>query len=160
MYSSWRLFAQKLSDVIFSNLPSTVGLQLLNLWLLKAVLRCINDVTTIKHGHETTGNTYMIWSDQSSFTLLTTPGVYIWRTPKVVYNPECLVPTVKHGGGSKMVWAAISWYSVGPIITLHGRITATEYVDRLDNQVHPMIQTFISENWCSFPRRQCPHSHG
>jgi hypothetical protein len=31
-------------------------------------------------------------------------------------------------------------YSVGPIINLHGRITAREYVDRLDNQVHPMIQ--------------------
>jgi hypothetical protein len=31
-------------------------------------------------------------------------------------------------------------YSVGPIITLHGRITAREYVDRLCNQVHPMIQ--------------------
>jgi hypothetical protein len=41
-----------------------------------------------------------------------------------------------------MVWTAVSWYSVGPIITLHGRITAKEYVDRLGNQVHPMIQTF------------------
>jgi hypothetical protein len=27
-----------------------------------------------------------------------------------------------------MVWAAISWCSVGPIVTLHGRITAREYV--------------------------------
>jgi hypothetical protein len=42
--------------------------------------------------------------------------------------------------GSVMVWAAISSYSVGPIITLHGRITAREYVDSLGNQVHPMIQ--------------------
>jgi hypothetical protein len=32
--------------------------------------------------------------------------------------------------------------SVGPIITLHGRITAREYGARLDNQGHPMIQTF------------------
>jgi hypothetical protein len=30
-------------------------------------------------------------------------------------------------------------YSVGPIIVLHGRITAREYVDRLGNQVRPMI---------------------
>jgi hypothetical protein len=30
-------------------------------------------------------------------------------------------------------------YSVGPIITLHCRITAREYVDRLGNHVHPMI---------------------
>jgi hypothetical protein len=45
-----------------------------------------------------------------------------------------------------MVWAAIPWYSDGPIITLHGRITAREYVDRLGNQVHPMIQTLFPNN--------------
>jgi hypothetical protein len=34
-------------------------------------------------------------------------------------------------------------YSVGHIITLHGRITAREYVDRWGNQVHLMIQTYF-----------------
>jgi hypothetical protein len=34
-------------------------------------------------------------------------------------------------------------YSVGPMITLYGRITAREYVDRLDSHVHPMIQTLF-----------------
>jgi hypothetical protein len=43
------------------------------------------------------------------------------------YNPECLVPTVKHGDGYVMTWAAVSWYSAGPIITLNGRITASDY---------------------------------
>jgi hypothetical protein len=38
-------------------------------------------------------------------------------------------------GGSVMVRAAILKYSVHPIITLHGLITAREYVDR-----HLMIQ--------------------
>jgi hypothetical protein len=39
-------------------------------------------------------------------------------------------------------------YSVGPIITRHGRITARKYVDvdRLGNQVHPMIQTLFPNN--------------
>ena len=36
--------------------------------------------------------------------------------PKETYNSECLIPTVKHGGGSVMTWAAKSWYSAGPII--------------------------------------------
>jgi hypothetical protein len=45
-----------------------------------------------------------------------------------------------------MVWAAISWYPVGPIITLHGRITARDYVSRLGNQVHHMIQTLFRNN--------------
>jgi hypothetical protein len=102
------------------------------------MLRCVNDGVTIikKPGHQTTGNARVIWSDKSSFTLFTTSGrVCVWRIPKEAYNPECLVPTVKHRGGS-----------VGRIITLHGRITAREYVDRLGNQVHPKIQTLFPNN--------------
>jgi hypothetical protein len=52
----------------------------------------------------------VMWSDKSSSTLFSTSGrVYIWRTAREAYNPECLVPRVKHGGGSVMVSAAISW---------------------------------------------------
>jgi hypothetical protein len=54
-------------------------------------------------------------------------------------------------GGSLMVWAAISWYSIGPNITLHGLITAREYVGRLGNQVHPIIQMLFPENDPVFP---------
>jgi hypothetical protein len=132
------LFPQKLSDASFTNPISTVGLQLLNFWLLKAVLRCVNHgVTTIKSGNQTTVNAL-------SFTLFpTSEKVYVWRTPKEAYNPECLVPTVKHGEGSVMVWTTISRYSIGTIVTLHGRTTAEGYVDRLGNQVHSMIQTLF-----------------
>jgi hypothetical protein len=61
-------------------------------------------------------------------------------------KPKGLGPTVKHGGCSVMVWAAILWYSVGPIIILHGQITAREYMDRMGNQVYPMIQTLFPKN--------------
>jgi hypothetical protein len=37
-------------------------------------------------------------------------------------------------------------YSVGPIITLPGRITAREYVDLLGNHMHLMIQTLYPNN--------------
>jgi hypothetical protein len=46
-------------------------------------------------------------------------------------------------------------YSVGPIITLHGQITGRGYMDKLGNQVHPMIQTFLN-NDAVFQRQQCP----
>jgi hypothetical protein len=56
------LFPQKLSDMSFTNPTSTVGLQLLNLWVPKVMLRCVNNgVTTIKFGYPTTWNTRMIW---------------------------------------------------------------------------------------------------
>jgi hypothetical protein len=79
---------------------------------------------------------YVAWSDESSFTLYATSGrVYFCITPKETYNPECLVPTVKHGGGSVTIWAAISWYSALPIITLKDRLTSSDYVGILVNQV-------------------------
>jgi hypothetical protein len=78
------------------------------------MLRCVNDgVTTIKPGHQTAGNAPVIWSDESTYVLLpTSERVYVWRTPKEVYNPDYLVLTVKQEEGSVMVWAAISCYSV------------------------------------------------
>jgi hypothetical protein len=108
-----------------TNSTSTVGLQLLNLTLLKLMSRRVNDgVTTTEPGHQTNGNAREIWSDESSFTLFpTSERVYVWRTPMETYYPECLIPAVKHGGGSVMVWAAILWYYVCPITTLHDQIT-------------------------------------
>jgi hypothetical protein len=116
------LFPQRQPNASFADPTSAVGLQLLNLWLLKAVLRCVNDgVTTIKPGHLTTGNARVIWSNESSFTHYHTSGkVYIWTTSKEAYDLECLVPTA-------ITW----WYSAGTIIILHGRTTARWYVDRL-----------------------------
>jgi hypothetical protein len=94
----------------------------------------------------------VIWSNESSFTLFPTSGrVYTWRTPKEAYNLEFLFPT-----GSAMVWAAVSWYSVGPIITFHGQISARKYVDRLGNLVHPMIQTLFPNNDAVFQDDNAP----
>ena len=79
--------------------------------------------------------------------LLPTSGrVCVSRRPKEVYNAECLVPTVKHGGGSGTILAAISWYSAGPVITLHSRITVSDYVDIQGNHVHPIVQMLFPDN--------------
>jgi hypothetical protein len=40
-------------------------------------------------------------------------------------------------------------YSAGPIITLHGQITAREYVDRLGNQVHGHIARDPERETCN-----------
>jgi hypothetical protein len=75
---------------------------------------CLKDgVTTMKPGHQTTGKARVIWLDESLFTLLSTSGrVYVWRTPKEAYNPECLVPTVKQEGSSVVMSAATLWNSL------------------------------------------------
>jgi hypothetical protein len=54
----------------------------------------------------------------------TSGRVYVWRTPKEAYNLECLVPTVKHGGSSVIVFGSNIMVSFGLTITLHGKIIA------------------------------------
>ena len=90
---------------------------------------------------------YVIRSDESSFTLFPTSGrVYVWRTPKEAHNTECLIPNVKNGGRFMKIWAAISWYSAGPLITMNGQIIASDYVDILGNMVHSMVHVLIPNN--------------
>ena len=55
-----------------------------------------------------------------------------------------------------MIWTAISWYSAGPIINLNGRITAFDYVDILDHQVHPMVQMLLPNNDAIFKDDNSP----
>jgi hypothetical protein len=57
-----------------------------------------------------------------------------------------------------MVWACniVVQYDVGPIIALHDRITAREYVDRLGNQVQPMIQTLFPNKDAVFQGDNAP----
>jgi hypothetical protein len=55
-----------------------------------------------------------------------------------------------------MVWAAIVWYPVDPIITLHGQIRAREFVDRLDNKVQPMIHMLFPINDAVFQDDNAP----
>ena len=87
---------------------------------------------------------YVIRSDESSFMLFPASGrVYVCRMAKEQYNPECMVPTVKHGDRSVIIWTAISWNSAGPLITLNA---ASDYVDILGDQVHRMVQMFRKNN--------------
>jgi hypothetical protein len=52
-----------------------------------------------------------------------------------------------------MIWAALSWYAAGPIITLNGQITAGDYMLILGNDVvfqddNSPIHTAISvQSW-------------
>jgi hypothetical protein len=64
-------------------------------------------------------------------------------------------PTIWNASSNRETWGRfrdglgsniVVQYSVGPIITLHGRITAREYEDRLGNQVQPIIQTLFPNN--------------
>ena len=58
----------------------------------------------------------------------------------MLFNPQYLLLTVKHGCRAVMVEAAIYWGSLGLMITLHDCVTAKEYEAILQNEVHPVVQ--------------------
>ena len=51
----------------------------------------------------------VLWSDESKFNLFQSDGkTYVRRPPNKALDPKYTVKTVKHGGGSIMVWINIS----------------------------------------------------
>ncbi len=52
---------------------------------------------------------HVLWSDETKINLIGSDGVkHVWRQPGEEYKDKCVLPTVKHGGGSVMVWGCMS----------------------------------------------------
>jgi hypothetical protein len=78
--------------------------------------------------------------------------------PRKPYNPECLVPRDKHGGGSVMIWAAICWYSDSSINNLSGQVTTSDYMDILGTHVHLMVHMLFPKNNAIFQEDIRPYT--
>lgn len=90
----------------------------------------------------------VVWSDESRFTLFRNDGkIHVWRLPKEKYDINCLVPTVKHGGGGVMMWGCFSWYGLGPLTRIDGRINSNRYIEEIIGyHLVPFVEEFEEEN--------------
>ncbi len=70
----------------------------------------------------------------------------MWRSPKEAYHPDCCMPRVKHGGGSVMLWAAMSWHYRPNT----GARWLKDYRTILEGHVHPVVQTLYTEGGTMF----------
>jgi hypothetical protein len=143
------LFPKKLSNMSFTNPASTVGLQLLNLWLLKVTLRCVNDgLTTIKPGHQTTWQTERhVWHGQMS-----RPSRCSLHYEEFMFGEHPRKPTILNAWFHQWNMEEVPWwfeqqYHATIFYWYHyyfyGRITVREYVGSLSNQVHLMNQCYF-----------------
>lgn len=71
----------------------------------------------------------VLWSDETKINLFGMDGKHFVRRPKgEAYNPRYTKPTVKHGGGSLMIWGCFSWWGIGPVFLIDGIMTKETYV--------------------------------
>ncbi len=51
---------------------------------------------------------HVLWSNETKINLLGSDCVKrVWQQPGEEYKDKCVLPTVKHGGGSVMVWGCM-----------------------------------------------------
>ncbi len=67
----------------------------------------------------------VLWSDETKINLFGSDGVKrVWRQPGEEYKDKCVLPTVKHGDGSVMVWGCMSAAGTGELQFIEGTMNA------------------------------------
>ncbi len=64
----------------------------------------------------------------------------MWRHPGEEYQENCVLPTVKHGGGSIMVWGCMTTAGTGELRFIEGNMDSNMYCDILKKKIMPSHQ--------------------
>ena len=94
------------------------------------------------------------FSDESKFNVIGSDGkTYVRRKTGERLRVNCVKKTVKHGGGSVMIWGVFSAEGPGPLVRLHGRVNAEVYKQLLQQHLIPYLHatrlqpaTFMQDN--------------
>ncbi len=92
---------------------------------------------------------HVLWSDETKINLFGSDGVKrVWRQPGEEYKDKCVLPTVKHGGGSVMVWGCMSAAGTGELQFIAGTMNANMYCDILKQRLgrRAVIPTYNDPN--------------
>ncbi|KAK3571159.1 hypothetical protein QTP86_003670 [Hemibagrus guttatus] len=78
----------------------------------------------------------ILWSDATKIELFGLNGKrHVWRKPGTAHHLANTIPTVKHGGGSIMLWGCFSGAGTGRLVRIEGKMNAAMYRDILDENL-------------------------
>ncbi len=84
---------------------------------------------------------HVLWSDETKINLFGSDGIKrVWRQSGEEYKDKCVLPTVKHGGGSVMVWGCMSAAGTGELQFIEGSMNANTYFDILKQSLIPSLR--------------------
>lgn len=90
----------------------------------------------------------VLWTDESKFEIFGSKRrTFCRRKPGERYKPECVKATVKHGGGSVMVWGCFSYDGVGSLFKVDGILRKEQYHRILERHAIPSAIDLIGEGF-------------
>lgn len=90
----------------------------------------------------------VLFSDESKFNVFGSDGMrYVRRPPNKRLQARYCTKTVKHGGGSVMVWGCFSAAGVGPLHRINGIMDQYMYKDILETVMLPYAEYEMPLRW-------------
>ncbi|KAG2457190.1 TC1A transposase, partial [Polypterus senegalus] len=81
---------------------------------------------------------------------------HVWRKPGTAHHQVNTIPTVKHGGGSIMLWGCFSVAGTGRLVRIKGKMTAAMYRDILDENLLQSALDLRLGRWFIFQQDNDP----
>lgn len=103
----------------------------------------------------------VIFSDESKFLLFGSDGIsYVRRPEGKRFHPKYQLPTVKHGGGSVMVWGCFSHDRIGPLHLIEQIMDKNVYRDILNDVLLPHVRESTPRGWIFQQDNDPKHTSG